>query len=160
MSTRNPAAASRRRPGGFASTREIAVATPWPGKDSSPLRSLLLAEAWQRASGPALAAVTLPGDLRRGVLIIEILDTAWERDLRRLEVEILEALNAELGAGGIGGGESVKALDFHVRPGSTLHPARRAPLPVAEGRRAGAPLSGDLNRRLAEVTERYLRPRS
>jgi len=151
----------RKRPGGFASTGEIASATRWNAEEADPVSSLAIAAAWRRAAGTAVAAVTRVAGFDRGVLTIEILDRAWERDLSRLKETILETLNAEASAPGARARRPVKALELRAAEGSA-RPDRGVPAPsrpAAGEEPCAEPAAADLHERLAQVAERYLRAR-
>lgn len=156
--TRALSSARRNRAEGFASTREIASSAPWRAEEAEPLAALAIGEAWNRAAGPALAAVTRVAEWRRGVLVVEVLDRAWEGDLARLRETILESMNAAIRGASSRAGGVVKALELRPAPGGAA--AERRPLPAPrESRRPGQPLAANLDERLAQVADRYLRAR-
>jgi predicted nucleic acid-binding Zn ribbon protein len=58
-------------------------------------------EAWPRAAGPAIAAAASPVAERDGVLTISCEAAVWAHELSLMEAQLVEALNAELGAGSV-----------------------------------------------------------
>jgi len=151
----------RRRRGfervGAAGTRELPLPPPRA-------RDLLIAEAWQRAAGPALAARARALLVVRGGHADEAPERRWADALR---VQLLELASRT----------AALAPDLHIRklrvrlPDGTEatppSPFGDAPAPVKEpdglprkaaaGGRGGGPAPGELTREaLAELRDRYL----
>ena len=119
----------RRRSTEFTSTREIASGAEWAGPEAPGLRSLALAEAWRRAVGPAVGAVTRLSRCGKRCLEIDVLDGAWLGNLESLEPQIVERLNKELGASKDGepGRAAVASLRFRAVSDQGGAPAVEAP---------------------------------
>ncbi len=152
MSARSTAPAAA----GFHGLDEIALRSGGLLADRIGARRLLgleLERAWSRAVGARVRAVTRLHALREGVLEVHVIDAAWQRELRRLEREILQRLGGRLS------GRPCVAIRFHVRAGWDRADAPAGPAAdgaagsacAAEG--SGAPPLSD---RLRRVMGRYL----
>jgi predicted nucleic acid-binding Zn ribbon protein len=58
---------------------------------------------WEDRVGPAIAAVTTPLRVSHGVLLVGVRSSPWLMELRLMEREILERINAERSGGRIQG---------------------------------------------------------
>ncbi len=170
--------AARRASAGFASAREIASGTAWSEVDASGLRRLALADAWRRAVGPAVGAVTRISRYARCSLEVDVLDPAWHGNLESLAPRIVERLNQELGASVEGGAGRAKvtSLRFRAPAAGTIAPGGE-PRSGSDARSPHCRIAGDpprgsggmesdrgptvdgesLRRRLSEVQRRYPR---
>lgn len=59
--------------------------------------------AWRRAAGAGIAARAHPVSERDGVLTIACESAVWAQELALMEPQLLERLEAELGAGSVAG---------------------------------------------------------
>jgi hypothetical protein len=149
--------------------------------DAPGLRSLALADAWRRAVGPAVGAVTRISRCAKRSLEVDVLDPAWLGNLESLAPRIVERLNQELGASTEGGSRRAKVTSLRFRASAAGMSA-----PVGESRngwcvrssssrvvgevprrlegeggaRCSAVDGEDLRRRFSEVVKRYPRAKS
>lgn len=65
---------------------------------------------WVELVGEGVARNSRPVSIRGNVLVVAVDDPAWATQLRFLERQLLDRLDAELGAG------SVTSIDVRVRP--------------------------------------------
>lgn len=163
--------AARRAGGGFLSAGEVARRGAWEKADAPGVRGLAISDAWSRAVGPPARAVSRVARVDGDLLVIEVSDPAWMRNLRMLRSEILDRLNTELRpAGGAG---RIRRLRFRTAQDPVVDP-RPAPKPgiqgageerasggSGQGRDKVGPGSGqaDLEEQLAQVARRYLEAR-
>ncbi|HUA74865.1 MAG TPA: DUF721 domain-containing protein [Solirubrobacteraceae bacterium] len=55
-------------------------------------------EAWERVTGPAIAAAARPTAEREGVLTVTCEAAVWAQELTMMQADLLGRLNAELGS--------------------------------------------------------------
>jgi predicted nucleic acid-binding Zn ribbon protein len=65
---------------------------------------------WAELVGDAVAANTRPLSMHGSTLVVAVSDPAWATQLRFLEVNLVERLQAELGVG------TIDAIEVRVRP--------------------------------------------
>lgn len=65
---------------------------------------------WSELVGEAVAANSRPVSMRGSTLVVAVADPAWATQLRFLEGNLVERLQAELGAG------TIDAIEVRVRP--------------------------------------------
>ena len=114
------------------------------------LLGLKLERAWAAAVGNGVRAVTRLRQCRDGILEVQVPDAAWQRELGRLEAEILGRLATELSPG------QVTQLRFKVQhsiraPQASIVADRR-PVPTS----VGTSHPGELSDRFRSVMGRYL----
>lgn len=68
------------------------------------------AAAWQAAAGKALAKVTRPGNIRRGVLEVFVANSTLLQELGFQKIQLLERIREQLAD------DSVRNLRFRVGP--------------------------------------------
>ncbi len=86
------------------------------------VRRLRIAQAWNEAVGPEIAARTQPVTFNRGVLVVRSASAAWQNELTFLKAEIIERLNAAL--------DSLTVRDLKVVGGTLQRPNPNADRPV------------------------------
>lgn len=157
----------------FLSLEEVGRLAGGASRANESLSRLSVFNAWSRAVGPTLRAVTRPARIAKKRLVIEVGGASWQRELERLRPEILDRLGVLLPAG------SVTSLAFNLRPGLPQaggkvpcdgigEPRQDRPAasgaglaePAAPTSRESAVGDGDLRRRFAEVARRHLRARA
>jgi hypothetical protein len=152
MRPRGPTRARRGRP------QRAATALPGSLKELArhlPEDERRLAEVWDRAVGPRVAARAQPRRLVRGTLVVEVQSSAWLSELSFLKSELAARLNQALGAPAQ---PVVKELRLVLADGGTAARGRllesdrpRPPAPPVDL----APFEGEL----AQVADEELRER-
>jgi predicted nucleic acid-binding Zn ribbon protein len=67
-------------------------------------------DSWDEVVGPGLAAQARPVALRKGRLVLAVVDPGWATQLRFLEAELLARLAEAFGP------DEVTAIEVRVRP--------------------------------------------
>jgi hypothetical protein len=114
----------------FLSLEEVGRLAGGDSRSNGSLSRLAVFNAWSRAVGPTLRAVTRPSRYAQGRLVVEVISAVWRRELERLRGEILGRLNVLLPAG------SVSSVSYALRPGLPPFPemtAGAALVPVKAG---------------------------
>lgn len=105
------------------------------------------ADEWRKAVGPRIAERATPGQLKHGVLAVQVASSVWAQELSFLERELVERLRQV--------GVAVTALRFRVTPAArSTAAARAAPRRPAPPPR---PLPAELEARLSAVDDPELR---
>ncbi|MBI2895252.1 MAG: DUF721 domain-containing protein [Deltaproteobacteria bacterium] len=104
--------------------------------------------AWQSTVGPAIARVTRPDSLRRGVLTVVTKNSVWVNELMMLQERILAGLEAALGE------RLVAELRFRV---GRVHAHDRRERRVAEPAPPPRELDPAVTKRLEAVHDPVLR---
>jgi hypothetical protein len=115
----------------FLSLGEVGRLAGGDSRSNGSLSRLAVFNAWSRAVGPTLHAVTRPSRFAQGRLVVEVISAVWRRELERLRGEILGRLDVLLPAG------SVSSVSYALRPGLPPFPEMTAGevlVPVNAGR--------------------------
>jgi hypothetical protein len=122
---------------------EVVRAVSGPGRGVPPE----VHPAWQSTVGPAIARVTRPDSLKRGVLTVVTKNSVWVNELMMLQESILQGLQAELGE------QLVTGVRFHV--GRLFR--REGGADRSQPERPAEPLAPELLARLGSVRDPELR---